>query len=93
MSTSHKILSVLLVLMLTGSNLVLSGHVSSHAPTDSGLCSLCVHAGGLESADVAKSDPVIVVLAKFTFGREYTSSLFQPVILHDHQSRAPPSVA
>lgn len=93
MSTTHKILSVLLVLMLASSNMAFSGHVSSHAPTDSGLCSMCMHAGELDTTISPKSGAFFVILTKYTFSQEYTSTLFQPVISQDNQSRAPPLVA
>lgn len=93
MSTAHKILSVLLVLMLAGSDMAFSGHVSSHAPTDSGLCSLCMSAGGFDRAISPKSGAFFVMLAKYTFSQAYTSTLFLPLLSLDHQSRAPPFAA
>ena len=92
MRNTHKILSVFLALMLAGSNMAFSSHVSSHAPTDSGLCSLCIHPGGSESAIVHESSVLFVILVADSLSPNYSSTPILPVVLHDHQSRAPPTV-
>ena len=92
MHYTHRILSVLLALMLIGSNMAFSGHISSHTTTDSGLCSLCIHPGGTDSAIVPEPTVFFVMLSARTSNQGHTPAPLLPVILHDHQSRAPPSV-
>ena len=92
MPNTYKILSVFLALMLAGSNMAFSSHVSSHAPTDSSLCSLCIHPGGSESAIVSEPGAFFVIAVANTLSPECSSTPILPVFLHDHQSRAPPTV-
>lgn len=93
MSATHKILSVLLVIMLTGSNMAISGHIPNHAPADFGSCAQCIHAGGFDDAIPPVGAVVFVTLTEQAPGLAYTSALFLPPGLQDHQSRAPPSVS
>jgi len=92
MHYTQRILSVLLALMLVGSNMAFSSHVSSHATTDSGLCSLCIHPGGTDTAIVPEPVLFFVMLSTPTLKQGHTPAPFLPLILHDHQSRAPPPV-
>ena len=91
MHYTHKILSVLLALMLVGSNMAFSGHVSIHTTSDSSLCSLCIHAGGTDSAILPEPALFFTILSANTLNQGQTPAPFLPVNLHDHQSRAPPS--
>jgi len=92
MHHTYKILSVLLALMLVGSNLVYSGHITSHTSADSGLCSLCIHPGGSDSAIVPEPVVFNVGLSTHTLSQGLAPEPFLSVIAHDHQSRAPPTV-
>jgi hypothetical protein len=92
MHYTHRILSVLLALMLVGSNMAFSSHVSSHIATDSSLCSLCIHPGGTDTAIVPEAVLFFVILSASTLKQGHALAPFLPLILHDHQSRAPPSV-
>ena len=92
MHYTHRILSVLLALMLVGSNMAFSSHVSSHAASDSGLCSICIHPGGTDSAIVPEPVLFFVILSAPTLKQGRAPAPFLLAILHDHQSRAPPSV-
>ena len=93
MRNIHGILSILLALMLASSNVAFAGHVSSHAPTDAGLCSLCIHAGGADSVVAPDSGALFAIPAALNLKPGRAPALFLPVILHDQQSRAPPSIS
>ena len=92
MRSTHGIVSILLALILAGSNMVFSGHVSSHAPTDSGLCSQCIHPGGSGSAIAPEPKTIYFIPVANSLSQVHAITPILPVILHDHQSRAPPSV-
>jgi hypothetical protein len=93
MLSKHQILSLLLALTLLGSYMAFSGHISSHTTTDPGLCALCLHPGKPDTAINPELTVFTVVPASFTLTQKDISPLFLPVILHDHQSRAPPPVS
>jgi hypothetical protein len=93
MLSKHQILSILLALTLLGSYMAFSGHISSHTTTDPGLCALCLHPGKPDTAINPELTVFTVVPASFTLMQIRTSSLLLPVILHDHQSRAPPHIS
>jgi hypothetical protein len=93
MLSKHQILSLLLALTLLGSYMAFSGHISSHTTTDPGLCALCLHPGKPDTAINPELTVFTVVPASFTLTQIRTSSLLLPVILHDHQSRAPPHIS
>ena len=61
MRKKYQILSLLLALLLIGSNIAFSGHNSSHAVTDPGFCSLCIHPGKPNHAIKPVFPPVFVV--------------------------------
>ena len=90
MRNTDKILSVLLVLMLVGSNVAFSGHVSNHAATDFGTCSFCFHHGGTDTAIAPQVRTLFVQPAAFQFKTNFGPTPFLQVISHDHLSRAPP---
>ena len=92
MRSTHKILSLLLALLLTLSNMAFSTHVSSHSATESGLCSLCVHPGGPDTAITHEPGKFFVTSIEFNLTLCHTPTHVLPVILHVHQSRAPPSL-
>ena len=89
---THRILSVLLALLLVSGNMAFSGHVSSHTAADSGMCSLCIHHGGSDSAIAPEPIVLIVELSAHTLNQGLVPDPLLPVIFHNHQSRAPPSV-
>jgi hypothetical protein len=91
MRDRNKILIVVLALMLAGSNMAFSGHISSHSVSDNGLCTLCIHHGGTDSAIVPHSPVFFASLTPFEPGAGYPPALVQSADLFDHQSRAPPS--
>ncbi|MFC1777263.1 hypothetical protein ACFL3I_07970 [Pseudomonadota bacterium] len=93
MLNNHQILSILLALTLVASCMVFSGHNSSHATTDPGLCVLCIHPGKPNTAINPEATALLVVPAGFTLTRVPQSPLFVPVILREYQSRAPPNIA
>jgi len=93
MSNTNKILSLLLALILIGSNLAFSGHISSHTTTDTSSCYLCIHPGGSDSAIAIETDLLIVIPVAVNLIQSDSSSPFLPVFLHDHQSRAPPPLS
>ena len=90
MLSKHQISSILLALALVGSCMAYSGHVFSHATTDPGLCALCIHPGKPDTAINPELTVLFVVPINFALIRIRTTPLFLPVILHNHQSRAPP---
>jgi len=90
MHHTYKILSVLLALMLVGSNMAYSGHVSSHTDAGSGSCFLCIHPGGSDSAIVPEPIVFIIELSEYTLSQGLAPEPFLSIISHDHQSRAPP---
>ena len=92
MRSTHKLLSLLLALLLALSNMAFSAHVSSHSATDSGLCSLCVHPGGPDTAITHESGTFFVTSTAFSLAPDHVPTPALPVILHVHQSRAPPSL-
>ena len=92
MQNTHRILSVLLALLLVGSHMALSGHVSSHTTTDSGLCSLCVHPSGADHAIAHETTALFVSQPTPALNQRDFPACFEAVSFHDHQSRAPPRV-
>jgi hypothetical protein len=92
MGNKFKILSILLALTLVGSNVALSGHISSHTVKDSGFCSICVHPGSPDSAITAETGLFFTVPLTFTHNRDHTPARYLTATLYDHQSRAPPKV-
>lgn len=93
MSNKNKLLCLLMSLLLAFANVVFSAHVSSHTASDSGLCSLCIHPGGPDTAIAHEPGALFVRLEAFTFTWDHTPNHFRPVVLHAHQSRAPPLLA
>lgn len=93
MPKTHRILSVLLVLMLVGSNMAFSSHVSAHIALDSSTCSLCIAPGGSDCA--IASDPGAFQATPFisSFILDYSTTRVLPVIFYAHQSRAPPRLS
>lgn len=90
MSASRKQLSFLLVLLLAVGNLVFSAHASSHSVNDTGLCTLCVHPGGPDTAITHEPRVLFNQSSAFRLTADYVPFLLLPAILHNHQSRAPP---
>ena len=84
------LLSLLLTLLLAVSNSAFSAHVSSHSASDSGLCSLCVHPGGPDTANTNEHRALFpsTTVRKPKLG--YYPIRFFSHISHIHQSRAPP---
>jgi len=92
MKSKLLILSILLALTMVASNVVLSGHVSSHNTVATDYCSLCMQAAGSDSAAAPGSDVLLVYTILQTPDREYATTFVRPITLHDHPSRAPPHV-
>lgn len=92
MHHTPKILSILLALLLFGSNIAFSGHVSSHAPTGSGVCSICIHPGGGDGAIIPDVGTIELTQFRQRFRQSFTAPVFYRVSSHNHQSRAPPVV-
>ena len=90
MLDKHGILSLLLAILLIGSNMAYSGHISAHNTADPGLCSLCIHPGGTDSAIVAEAGGIFPAPRSFTPKQGSIVAHLLTVIPHDHQSRAPP---
>ena len=93
MRNARKFLSLLLALLLAGSNVAFSAHFPNHSVTDSGLCSLCVQSGGADTAITHGPGVCFVTSTALTLEPAYAPAHILPVILHVHQSRAPPSSA
>jgi hypothetical protein len=91
--TTNRILSIVLILMLAGSNMLFSSHVSSHFANDSDFCSLCVHPGSTGTAITPEAATFFVLPDPLNLAQCYSQIHYLPVILHDHQSRAPPSLS
>ena len=91
--STHRVMILLLALLLTGSNVAFSAHFSNHSVTDSGLCSLCVQSGGADTAITHEPGVCFVTSTALTLEPTYAPAHIIPVILHVHQSRAPPSSA
>ena len=91
MRNKYHLLSILLALMLVGNNVAFSGHVSSHAMKDSGLCSLCVNPGGSDNAITAEPATFFVLPTARVFNQGDILGRLFSLILHAHQSRAPPA--
>jgi len=89
---SYKILSLLLAIMLAGSNMTFSGHMSSHGMADSGLCALCIHQSGSDTAIVPQSFVLFSKLAADEPDQGFAPPPILSDTLFDHQSRAPPTV-
>jgi len=92
MRKTGKILSMLLVLMLAGSDIAFSKHVSSHAVSDFGSCSFCFQHGGSDTAIPPKVCTLFLQPASFKFKPNLGSSPLLQVMSHDHMSRAPPAL-
>jgi len=90
---TNKVMILLLALLLAVSNMAFSAHISSHTSTDQGLCSLCFHAGGTNTALTNEPGIIFFTSTALTLAPAYTPACVLPVILHVHQSRAPPSLA
>jgi len=93
MMTTNKQLCLLLVLMLVGSNMALSAHVSSHSSSDTGLCSLCIHPGSPDTVIAHDSGTFFISSVELDLSLYHVQIRVLPAILHVHQSRAPPSLA
>ena len=93
MRNKHQILRIMLALLLIGSNMAFSAHISSHVATDTGLCSLCVHPGRPDVAITPEPGVFVLIPATFTLVQSGTTTPFAPIISHDHLSRAPPCLA
>jgi hypothetical protein len=92
MRKKYQILSLLLALMLVGSNMAFSSHISSHALTDPGFCSLCIHPGKPDHAIKPELSPVFVVPTTFAVIQVRKAPRYLPAALLGRQSRAPPIV-
>lgn len=90
MFTTNKLFCLLLAVMLAGGNMAFSAHASSHSASDSSLCSLCVHAGGADSAIVPEPGSIPFDSAGLTLAREQIPTRLPNTIFHSRQSRAPP---
>ena len=91
-STKHQLLFLLLALMLAASNVAFSAHVSSHSASDSGLCSLCVHPGSPDKVIAHEPGTVFVGSIEMFLSGDVTTTNVPVIILHTHQSRAPPDL-
>jgi len=86
------VLMFLLALLLAGSGIVFSAHPASHSAYDSGLCSLCVHSEGADSAITTESGPLFVAGPELLFRAAPAVFHFPRFNPYFHQSRAPPSL-
>lgn len=93
MRKTYRTLSVLLVLMLIGSNMAFSSHVSAHIVLDSSTCSLCIAPGGSDCAIAPESGNFQVTPFTFSLIHDYSTTCVLPVTFYDHQSRAPPRLS
>jgi len=93
MRKTHRILSVLLVLMLVGSNMAFSSHVSAHIALDSSTCSLCIAPGGSDGAIAPEPGDYHVTPFIFSLIHDYSTTLVITVDFYDHQTRAPPRLS
>jgi hypothetical protein len=93
MRKTPKILSLLLAMFLLASNVILSGHVSSHAMTDSGVCSICLHSGSNGNAITPEANVFCQIPTPQTFNQDCVAIVFSLPSSHHHQSRAPPIIA
>lgn len=93
MRKPNILLTFLLALLLTGSSMAFSGHASSHSAYDSGLCSLCVHPGGPDTAITTVPGFVFILDTTLIFSPELAPVRFLRLTLYIHQSRAPPRLA
>jgi len=93
MRSQYKILSIVLAIMLAASNLVFSGHISSHSVFDSELCELCVHHGGSDNATLSHATELTIDRPNTNPVKNNLHSYFSHTHLYDSQSRAPPIVA
>jgi len=92
MSTTNKLMILLLALMLAGSSVAFSAHVSSHSSSETGLCSLCTHAGSPNTAITDDASVLPVKPVGLTLTRAYSSIHVLPVFFCIRQSRAPPGL-
>jgi len=90
---TKRLLSLSLALLLASSNVAFSAHFSSHSPTDSGLCSLCVHPGGTDTVTTHEPVEIFFTSTSLTLKPAQAPACSLPAILQIHQSRAPPSAA
>jgi hypothetical protein len=92
MRSKIGILYVLLALLLTVTNVTASGHASSHNPTGSELCSLCIHAASSNSAIVPDTCALPVVPLPERPDQPYVSPHVPSITLCIKSSRAPPAI-
>ncbi|MGA9572503.1 MAG: hypothetical protein WBS20_01005 [Lysobacterales bacterium] len=89
----RTLVCLLLALLLAGSNVAYSAHISSHLKGDSSLCSLCIHPGGPDSAIAQQAGPLFAGSPTITSIQVHPATRFLTVVLCAHQSRAPPRTA
>jgi hypothetical protein len=92
MRDRNKILIIVLAIVLAWSNVALSGHVSSHSASDTGLCTLCIQKSGSDNAIEPQSSISISYLASSELSAGDPPVLAWSVDVFDYQSRAPPPV-
>jgi len=90
--TSKKLHCILLAILLTASSSAFSAHVSSHTPSDSLLCALCIHPGGPDTAIAQEPKPLFARQEPLIFILEPSPADVFSVRFHVHQSRAPPDL-
>ena len=93
MSSSFKILSLLLTIMLACSNMAYGSHISKHDFTDTTLCDGCMHQCGSDDAVLPLSLYFQAELASDEPEHDQATVHFNSAALFDHQSRAPPPTA
>ena len=91
--TKHRLLLLLLALMLAAGNVAFSSHVSSHAASDSGLCTFCVHPGGPDTAITHGPGTLFVGSIELILSGDVTTTCIPAIDLHVHKSRAPPNLS
>ena len=79
-----------MAVLLAASNSAFSAHVSNHPVSDTGLCSLCVHPGGPDTAIAHEVKAVFASVTDTAETRVHTKTRITRQTLCSHQSRAPP---
>ncbi len=90
MNKRHLVYKILLALLLTSSYVILSGHISSHTPSNTTTCVLCFSHGSAASAIPVAGTPIAVMpVTTGQYTPFYTAHLQMGFIAHN-PARAPP---
>lgn len=89
---NNKLVCLLLAVLLAVSFVTFSAHVSSHSISDYSFCSLCIHAGGPDTAITSQSGPLYTGAVILTLQQSLPAIRYFTVVSHAHRSRAPPRI-